>query len=442
VGTLTALAVAVGISVVGMQSAQAAPAVPTFNSAPEGYASYVGQSTCDPDPKPGVVDLKDLLLATYPSTASFGISRDCSVGGQSEHKEGRAFDWGVSASTQGHIANDFLNWLLATRDGYSHALLRRFGIMYIIWNRQIFRAYRASEGWQPYSGSNPHTDHVHFSFGWPGALQETTWWTSRDVGPTSVIWRQSNYTTSSGGWSFGWGGSSVTDCAPITGDWDGDGDTTPGLACYSDTNGWTWNQTNYNASSGSSTFGWGGTARAFCFPITGDWDGDGDTTVGLSCPTSNGWIWHQTNYNASSGSTSFGWGGVTSDTTYPITGDWDGDGDTTVGLARLTSNGWSWGHTNYNASSSSWSYGWGSGTLTNAIPITGDWDGNGTDTIGLATHTSDGWIWRHSNYNASSSSWSYGWGSGTLSPSYYTPITGDWNADGKTSIGIASAKRR
>jgi len=262
------------------------------------------------------------------------------------------------------------------------------------------------------------------------------------TGPTSVIWRQSNYTTSSGGWSFGWGGEARTRCAPITGDWDGDGDDSPGLACFDSTNGWSWIQTNYNASSGSTTFGWGGTARAYCYPITGDWDGDGDTTVGLACPTSNGWAWHQTNYNASSGSTTFGWGGVTSDTTYPITGDWDGDGDTTVGLARLTSNGWSWGHTNYNASSGSWSYGWGSSTLTNAIPITGDWDGNGTTSIGLATHTSNGWIWRHSNYNTSSSGWSYGWGSGTLSASYYSPITGDWDGDGDTSIGIVSAKRR
>ena len=115
-GAFTVLAVAIGISITAMPGAQAAPAVPTFNSPPEGYASYVGQSTCDPDPKAGVVDFRNLLLATYPTTSSLGISRDCSVGGQSEHKEGRAFDWGVSASTQGQIASDLLNWLLA-RDG-------------------------------------------------------------------------------------------------------------------------------------------------------------------------------------------------------------------------------------------------------------------------------------------------------------------------------------
>ena len=37
------------------------------------------------------------LLAAFPTTRSLGIVRACSVGGRSEHKEGRAFDWGVSA---------------------------------------------------------------------------------------------------------------------------------------------------------------------------------------------------------------------------------------------------------------------------------------------------------------------------------------------------------
>jgi hypothetical protein len=434
--------VATGITLAAAQSAQAAPAVPEFAVAPEGFAGFQGQSTCDPSEKPGVQDFRSLVLAAYPGTGDSGISRACNIGGASEHKEGRAWDWGVSAGTQGHIAGDLINWLLASRDGHQHALLRRFGIMYVIWNRQIFRAYRASEGWQPYTGENPHTDHVHFSFGWPGALRQTTWWTGRgDAGPDSVVWRQSNSTASSGESRFGWGGDR-TRCAPITGDWDGNGTTTPGLACYTGT-GWTWYRSNANGTSGSASFGWGGTARAFCYPITGDWDGNGTTTVGLACPETGGWTWYRTNTNGTSGSTSFGWGAVTSATTYPITGDWNGDGTTTVGLATLTSGGWNWRQTNFNApSGESANFGWGSATLTNAIPISGDWDGNGTTTVGLSTHTSGGWIWRHTNSNASSGSWTYGWGGSTLAPQYHTPLTGDWNGDGTTSIAIVSAKRR
>ncbi|MEU3597441.1 hypothetical protein ABZ714_01695 [Streptomyces sp. NPDC006798] len=156
------------------------PTTPDFGPEIDDYAAYQGQRTCDPAAKPGVAEFKDLVLATYPSTTNMGISRACGSGGQSEHKEGRAWDWGVSAATQAGIANEVLDWLLATdRHGNRHALARRLGIMYIIWNRRIWEAYRADRGWTAYSGPNPHTDHVHLSFGWPGARKETTWWTRR-----------------------------------------------------------------------------------------------------------------------------------------------------------------------------------------------------------------------------------------------------------------------
>jgi Repeat of unknown function (DUF346) len=168
----------------GRETASAAPPAPDFGPAIDPYAGNVGQSTCSPTPKPGVVDFMNLVLAEYPETTSFGIVRDCNIGNASEHKEGRAWDWGVSATSQAHIAGDLLNWLLATdRHGNPHALLRRFGIMYMIWNRQIWKSYQAGAGWQDYDGENPHTDHVHFSFSWEGANKQTTWWTGAPPPP-------------------------------------------------------------------------------------------------------------------------------------------------------------------------------------------------------------------------------------------------------------------
>jgi len=153
-------------------------ALPTSPGGPiDAYAAYEGQSTCDPTPKSGVVGFRDILLADYPGR-SLGISRDCSVGGQSEHKEGRALDFAFNAndSTEAAQAATVLNWLLATdAAGNRHALLRRLGIMYVIWNRRVFRAYDSGAGWQAYSGANPHTDHIHFSFSWNGALETTSW---------------------------------------------------------------------------------------------------------------------------------------------------------------------------------------------------------------------------------------------------------------------------
>lgn len=38
-------------------------------------------------------------------------------------------------------------------------------LKYVIFNRRIWSKARASEGWRPYSGSNPHTTHAHVSVG-------------------------------------------------------------------------------------------------------------------------------------------------------------------------------------------------------------------------------------------------------------------------------------
>jgi hypothetical protein len=159
----------------------AAPATPPFGPQIDAYARYDGQDTCDPAAKPGVVDFRNLLNRAYGAHTSY-ITRPCNIGGTSEHKEGRALDYmlNVNNANDRAVANDVLTWLLATdRHGNRHAIARRFGIMYIIWNRRIWKSYAASRGWQPYTGSNPHTDHIHYSFSWSGALRQTTWWTSQ-----------------------------------------------------------------------------------------------------------------------------------------------------------------------------------------------------------------------------------------------------------------------
>ncbi len=58
----------------------------------EDFAEYQGQRECTPAGKIGALRLTALLRATY-GLADVGIDRDCSDGGQSEHKEGRAIDW-------------------------------------------------------------------------------------------------------------------------------------------------------------------------------------------------------------------------------------------------------------------------------------------------------------------------------------------------------------
>lgn len=66
-------------------------------------------------------------------------------------------------------------------------------------------------------------------------------------------------------------------------------------------------------------------------PVTGDWDGDGEHTPGVYIPGSG--QWHLRNsWSTGSADIVFTYGGAPGDT--PITGDWNGDGIDTVGIVR------------------------------------------------------------------------------------------------------------
>ncbi len=65
--------------------------------------------------------------------------------------------------------------------------------MYIIWNHRIWNVgdtNNGAGGWKPYVGASEHTDHIHFSFTWAGAMGVTSWWTGKvsvnDFGPCRV----------------------------------------------------------------------------------------------------------------------------------------------------------------------------------------------------------------------------------------------------------------
>lgn len=182
--TATTLALLVGLLglAVPSQGAAVKAARLRYAAAIEPLAAYQAQTTCSPRAKPGVTDFAARLLKAYPSTRSLGIVRACSAGARSEHKEGRAFDWAVSARSAGDRAKvtRLLAWLFRSdKYGNEYAMARRLGIQYVIWNRKIWGSYAAGSGWRKYSGSSSHTDHVHFSFTWAGARKKTSFWTGK-----------------------------------------------------------------------------------------------------------------------------------------------------------------------------------------------------------------------------------------------------------------------
>ncbi len=159
------------------------PAPPTNPRLPKALdiaSPYVEQTVCDPPAKPGVAAFARLMANHY-SEYNYGISRNCNAG-LTEHSEGRALDWMLNAydAHEREVAESVLAWLLAPdAEGRPAAMARRFGIMYIIWDRKIWGSYNMSAGWRPYYGSSPHTDHIHFSFSWDGAMSRTSWWSGK-----------------------------------------------------------------------------------------------------------------------------------------------------------------------------------------------------------------------------------------------------------------------
>lgn len=195
-------------------AAQAAtdPAAP--QAAPpivEGFAPYLPQVSCDPVVKPGTEAIRSTLMAAY-GGRDLGVTRACDVGALSEHKEGRAWDWGLDSAVPAEkaLAQQFLSWLLSPGpNGMVAYNARRLGVMYVIYDRRIWSSYRASEGWRAYTGGESHGGHLHISLAWNGAMKRTSWWTGRpapiDYGPCPGV---------EGATAPKWSGPRTTPCPP------------------------------------------------------------------------------------------------------------------------------------------------------------------------------------------------------------------------------------
>lgn len=148
----------------------------------DAHLGYMPQTTCTPTAKPGTKALLSLLIATWGGGSS-GISRACSVGATSEHKEGRALDWhmDMKSSSQRARVDKALAWLTANNGEVAY----RLGVMYILWNQRIWSVYYPELGWRKMADRGSYTanhkNHVHISLSWDGAMKQTSWWTGVPV---------------------------------------------------------------------------------------------------------------------------------------------------------------------------------------------------------------------------------------------------------------------
>ena len=139
----------------------------SLESRVEGYAKYDGEPAyrCGGN----VEDLKPGPRAFRTYVAQFDITANtyylCQKG---FHPAGQALDIYIDGSSQKQA---FANWLTANND----EMAKRLGVVQIIWNRQIWLSYGSRPGtWGSYTGPDPHTSHVHLSFGTAGAKGTTS----------------------------------------------------------------------------------------------------------------------------------------------------------------------------------------------------------------------------------------------------------------------------
>ena len=157
----------------------------------EDHAGYQPQTGCSPKAKPGTKMLARWIV-NHRGGGYGPISRPCSSGGTSEHKEGRAFDWTLDATRAAdrRRAAAFLERIFRARaDGEEDVLARRMGIMYVIWNDRIYSAYNGFEKRDYLSSGCPsrrrcsttlrHRDHMHISLIRKGARTQTSWYVAR-----------------------------------------------------------------------------------------------------------------------------------------------------------------------------------------------------------------------------------------------------------------------
>lgn len=165
------------------------PAPPENEGLPEDVDEILpwqGNVICDPVDRPGLEAFGNLVGQHF-GRPGYTTSRTC-IDQKSEHYDGRAIDWQLNAFDphDRRIGDAVVTWL-TDNDG---EMAKRFGIQSIIWNERSWRP--DGSGWQGYVGQSPHTDHIHFSFTWDGAMMRTSWWTGEPVtvpdhGPCAVV---------------------------------------------------------------------------------------------------------------------------------------------------------------------------------------------------------------------------------------------------------------
>lgn len=199
--------------------------------------------------------------------------------------------------------------------------------------------------------------------------------------------------TPSVGPTYAWGRTLPGD-VPVSGDWNGDGRVTAGVA-RPDGDAYLWLLTDDVDTPGvDHRLRWGRPSRGD-IPVAGDWDGDGRWSPGAVRPEGGLLRWLSTDRLLRPGlDRDVLWGRAATDT--PVPGDWDGNGTTTPGVTRRQGAGLSWWLTGARAGSATFAWG-----RPGDVAVAGDWDGDGAVSPGLVRQVDGTLRWLLTDVTAS-----------------------------------------
>ena len=167
-------------------------------------------------------------------------------------------------------------------------------------------------------------------------------------------------------------------------------------------------------------------------PVAGDWDGDGDQTPGVVNVRDGVFEWYLTNDLSSPRTAYRTVYGVTGN--LPVVGDWDGDGRDSIGVVDTKEGRLDWYLSNRvtgAVTAARFSYG-----IAGDLPVVGDWDGDGRSSPGVAHPGGEVLQWYLSNRQVGAAPvYRFAFGApDTL------PVAGDWNGDGVTTVGVVDRR--
>ncbi len=127
----------------------------------------------------GAATLQQYILSNFPGVTSIGgyscRPNTATPSETSVHGTGRALDIMISTvggKANGAVGDRIANWLVENAQA--------IGVQYLIWNRVRWSGgYAAGRKVAPYTGPNPHIDHIHAEINNAAATRSTPWFQGR-----------------------------------------------------------------------------------------------------------------------------------------------------------------------------------------------------------------------------------------------------------------------